>query len=80
MVTISLWKFVTVLGRPMRTFARSIASSTCGTGLSCAMRLTERNETPLKRGTSALGWPAFNKIETSYRFSMPNILLSSAPG
>src|SRR5260370_8614563 len=39
------------------------------------MRLTERRETPARRATSALECPAFNRISTSCRFSIPNILL-----
>src|SRR5262249_32428993 len=56
---------------------RSALSSTCTTASSCAMRFTERNETPLMRATSVLRWPAFSKTSTSCRFSIPHILLSS---
>ena len=41
---------------------------------------TEHNETPANRATSVFEWPAFNKISTSCRFSMPNILLPPPPG
>ena len=68
-----------MLGRPICRWTRSATLSTCSTGPSCAMRLTEHNETPANRATSVLAWPAFSKISTSCRFSMPGILLSSRP-
>jgi len=40
---------------------------------------TEHNETPANRATSVFEWPAFSKISTSSRFSMPNILLPPPP-
>src|SRR5215472_8970221 len=39
------------------------------------MRFTEHKETPVSRATSVFRWPALNKISTSCRLSMPNILL-----
>ena len=44
------------------------------------MRSTEHNETPVNRATSVFEWPAFNKISTSCRLSMPNILFPPPPG
>jgi hypothetical protein len=43
------------------------------------MRFTEHKETPLSRATSALAWPAFNKISTSCLFNILSILLPPAP-
>src|SRR5207302_8057069 len=65
-----------VLGRPICRLARSAASSTCTTRLSCAMRFTEHKETPVNRATSVLARPALNKISTSCRLNIPSIPLA----
>jgi hypothetical protein len=55
-------KFCTVPGLPICRFFPSASSSTCSSGSSCAIRCTERNETPLMRALRSSGGPPSVKL------------------